>query len=87
MDFIASFYKNFDFREGWWNFNFGRVLWLCVFANFINSADRVIMPIAIGNIAAEFDYSLMEQGWILSAFPAGYISSQVSFHGASISVL
>ncbi|VDN04059.1 unnamed protein product [Thelazia callipaeda] len=35
------------------------------------------MPIAITSIATEFDYSLIQQGWILSSFPAGYISSQI----------
>uniref|UniRef100_A0A915PWW6 Major facilitator superfamily (MFS) profile domain-containing protein n=1 Tax=Setaria digitata TaxID=48799 RepID=A0A915PWW6_9BILA len=61
----------------WWKTSYGIVILFCVVANFINSADRVIMPIAIGNIAEEFDYSLVQQGWILSSFPAGYISSQI----------
>ncbi|MFH4978647.1 hypothetical protein AB6A40_005356 [Gnathostoma spinigerum] len=52
-------------------------IWLCAFANFINSADRVIMPIAITSLSTDNDYTLVQQGWILSAFPAGYISSQI----------
>lgn len=52
-------------------------IWLCAFANFINSADRVIMPISITGLAEEYGYDLIQQGWIHSAFPAGYISSQV----------
>lgn len=50
---------------------------LCSLANFINSADRVIMPIAIIQMSAEFKWGLHEQGWILSAFAVGYLSSQV----------
>uniref|UniRef100_A0A5S6Q6Q0 MFS domain-containing protein n=1 Tax=Trichuris muris TaxID=70415 RepID=A0A5S6Q6Q0_TRIMR len=50
---------------------------LCCCANFINAADRVIMPIAILGLAKEYKYGLYEQGWILSALPAGYISSQI----------
>ncbi len=50
---------------------------LCSLANFINSADRVIMPVAIVGLSREFGYSLHQQAWVLSAFPAGYISSQV----------
>ncbi|VDM30100.1 unnamed protein product [Toxocara canis] len=61
-----------------WTAGLGSAVWLCALANFINSADRVIMPIAIGGLSAEYDYTLVQQGWILSAFPAGYISSQVS---------
>lgn len=46
-------------------------------ANFVNAADRVIMPIAIVELAKVHRYNLHQQGWILSAFPAGYISSQI----------
>lgn len=47
-------------------------------ANFINAADRVIMPIAIIQMSTEFKYDLHVQGWILSAFAIGYMSSMVS---------
>ncbi|VDK21673.1 unnamed protein product [Anisakis simplex] len=60
-----------------WDSGLGSAVWLCAFANFINSADRVIMPIAIGGLSSDYEYSLVQQGWILSAFPAGYISSQI----------
>ena len=52
-------------------------LWLCSAANFINAADRVIMPIAIVPMTDEFKWGLHGQGWVLSAFAVGYISSQV----------
>lgn len=51
---------------------------LCSVANFINSADRVILPIAIIPMTDEYKWNLHWQGWILSAFAFGYISSQVS---------
>ena len=54
-----------------------RLVWLCSLANFVNAADRVLMPICIIELAREFRYSLHEQAFILSAFPAGYISSQI----------
>uniref|UniRef100_A0A0M3I9B1 MFS domain-containing protein n=2 Tax=Ascaris TaxID=6251 RepID=A0A0M3I9B1_ASCLU len=60
-----------------WEAGLGSAVWLCAFANFINSADRVIMPIAIGALSADHEYTLVQQGWVLSAFPAGYISSQI----------
>jgi hypothetical protein len=50
---------------------------LCSIANFINAADRVIMPIAIVPMTDEFKWSLHWQGWILSAFAFGYFTSQV----------
>ena len=50
---------------------------LCSLANFINSADRIIMPIAIVQMTDEFNWDLHGQGWILSAFAVGYMSSQV----------
>ena len=46
-------------------------------ANFINSADRVIMPIAIVPMTDIFQWSLHAQGWILSAFAFGYLTSQL----------
>lgn len=53
------------------------LIFLCGMANFINAADRVIMPIAIVPMSDLYDWDLKLQGWILSAFAYGYISSQV----------
>jgi len=50
---------------------------LCSMANFINAADRVIMPIAIIQMSAQFKWELRAQGWILSAFSIGYICTMV----------
>lgn len=50
---------------------------LCSFSNLINAADRAIMPIAILQMAPEFKWNMHAQGWILSAFPFGYFSSQI----------
>lgn len=50
---------------------------LCSAANFINAADRVIMPIAIIQMTDEFRWTLHGQGWVLSAFAVGYMSSMV----------
>ncbi|ESO09538.1 hypothetical protein HELRODRAFT_97629 [Helobdella robusta] len=50
---------------------------LCSVANFINSADRVIMPIAIIQMSSEFSWDLHDQGWIHSAFSIGYMSSML----------
>jgi hypothetical protein len=54
-----------------------RIVALCSAANFINAADRVIMPIAIVPMTDEFKWNLYWQGWILSAFAFGYFTSQV----------
>lgn len=54
-----------------------RIVALCSLANFINSADRVIMPIAIVPMTDIFSWSLHTQGSILSAFAFGYFSSQI----------
>jgi len=53
---------------------------LCSLANFVNAADRVIMPIAIIQMSAQFKWGLHEQGWILSAFSIGYICTMVLIH-------
>lgn len=53
------------------------LIFLCGMANFINAADRVIMPIAIVPMSDMYQWDLTLQGWILSAFAYGYISSQV----------
>lgn len=50
---------------------------LCSFSNLINAADRAIMPIAILQMAPEYKWDMHQQGWILSAFPIGYFSSQI----------
>ncbi|KAL5016212.1 hypothetical protein ScPMuIL_005801 [Solemya velum] len=50
---------------------------LCSLANFINSADRVIMPIAIVPMTDLYKWDLHGQGWVLSSFAVGYMSSQV----------
>lgn len=64
------------------NFNgFGQVktvVALCSAANFINAADRVIMPTAIVQMSEQFKWSLHGQGWILSSFSVGYMASGVS---------
>ena len=46
-------------------------------ANFINAADRVVMPIAIIQMTDQFKWDLHGQGWVLSAFAVGYMSSMV----------
>lgn len=51
---------------------------LCSIANFINAADRVIMPITIIPMTSYFKWTMHWQGWILSAFALGYLSSQVT---------
>lgn len=60
-----------------WLTRTSRIVGLCSFANFINSADRVIMPIAIVPMTDIFNWSLHSQGWILSAFAFGYFTSQI----------
>ncbi|KAL7294169.1 sodium-dependent phosphate transport protein 1, chloroplastic-like [Trichogramma pretiosum] len=54
-----------------------RIVALCSAANFINAADRVIMPIAIVPMTDEYKWNLHWQGWIHSAFAFGYFSSQI----------
>ncbi|XP_046416525.1 sodium-dependent phosphate transport protein 1, chloroplastic-like isoform X1 [Neodiprion fabricii] len=54
-----------------------RIVALCSAANFINAADRVIMPIAIVPMTDQYRWNLHWQGWILSAFAFGYFTSQV----------
>ena len=56
---------------------------LCSFSNLINAADRAIMPIAILQMAVEYKWDMHAQGWILSAFPIGYFSSQIIGGGAA----
>ncbi|KAK7604960.1 hypothetical protein V9T40_006146 [Parthenolecanium corni] len=54
-----------------------QIIALCSVANFINAADRVIMPIAIIPMAEKYKWSLSLQGWILSSFAFGYFTSQI----------
>ncbi|KAL3222284.1 hypothetical protein MRX96_028490 [Rhipicephalus microplus] len=54
-----------------------RTVALCCLANFVNAADRVLMPIAIVPMSEQYRWSLLWQGWILSAFAVGYITSQL----------
>lgn len=54
-----------------------KIVALCSLANFINAADRIVMPIAIIPMTDHYNWSLYWQGWILSAFAFGYITSQV----------
>ncbi|XP_034944346.1 sodium-dependent phosphate transport protein 1, chloroplastic-like [Chelonus insularis] len=54
-----------------------RIVALCSAANFINAADRVIMPLAIVDMTNEYKWNLYWQGWILSAFAFGYFTSQI----------
>lgn len=54
-----------------------RTVALCCLANFVNAADRVLMPIAIVPMSEQYRWSLLSQGWILSAFSVGYITSQL----------
>ena len=56
------------------------VVALCSAANFINAADRVIMPTAIIQMSEQFKWTLHGQGWILSSFSIGYMASGVSMH-------
>lgn len=60
-----------------------RTVALCSIANLINSADRVIMPIAIIPMTEEYRWTLLWQGWILSAVALGYITSQTLASRAS----
>lgn len=61
-------------------FDKSRTVTLCSLANFINAADRAIMPIAIIPMAKELNWNLRLQGYILSAFPIGYLTSQIFAH-------
>lgn len=63
-----------------------RTVALCAFSNLINAADRAIMPIAILQMAPEFNWDMHSQGWLMSAFPIGYFSSQVKHELGQINV-
>eukprot|EP01060_Flectonema_neradi_P000959 TRINITY_DN10567_c0_g1_i1.p1 TRINITY_DN10567_c0_g1~~TRINITY_DN10567_c0_g1_i1.p1 ORF type:complete len:425 (+),score=28.89 TRINITY_DN10567_c0_g1_i1:64-1338(+) len=55
--------------------------WLVVLlasaANLINQADRVVMSIAIVPMSYDLELSPYSQGWILSSFAYGYITTQL----------
>ena len=59
----------------------------CAVANFINHADRVLLPICIVPMSKRYDWDLSFQGWVLSGFGFGYISSQVDNVNSSIFVI
>lgn len=50
---------------------------LCCMANFLNSVDRILMPIAIIQMTDQYNWNLHLQGWVLSAFSCGFITSQI----------
>lgn len=54
------------------------IVGLCSAANFINAADRVIMPTAIIQMSEQYGWNLHGQGWILSSYAIGYMASGVS---------
>lgn len=60
-----------------------RTIALCSAANLINAADRAIMPIAIIPMTSQYRWPLTTQGWILSSFAFGYITSQIIGSGAA----
>ncbi|KAI3379631.1 hypothetical protein SNEBB_001796 [Seison nebaliae] len=60
-----------------YNFHLSWPVSLCTVANFINTADRTLLPLSIHTISSEVNLSLRWEGFILSAFFIGYISSQV----------
>lgn len=63
-----------------------QIIALCSVANFINAADRVIMPIAIIPMAEKYKWSLNLQGWILSSFAFGYFTSQVTMSTRQLNI-
>ncbi|THD24036.1 Sodium-dependent phosphate transport protein 1 [Fasciola hepatica] len=70
--FVKRLFCRSDERSRAW-----RVTFLCCMANFINAADRVIMPLAINPIADHFKWDMHTHGWVLSAFSVGYMSSMI----------
>ncbi|KAK4476003.1 hypothetical protein MN116_001237 [Schistosoma mekongi] len=54
-----------------------RIVFFCCLANFINSADRVIMPIVIIPISNHFGWNLHQYGLVLSSFSVGYLGSMI----------
>ena len=75
---IIYLLSNSRMKFQWRSFGYkSKVVVLCSVANFINAADRVLMPLAIVPMTNEYKWSLYWQGWILSAFAFGYFTSQV----------
>lgn len=73
---LSCFYFSMKFQ--WRSVSYKtKLVLLCSIANFINAADRVIMPLAIVPMTAEYKWTMVQQGWILSAFAFGYFTSQV----------
>ena len=53
------------------------LLAVCI-ANFLNQADRAIMPLAIPEMASEYGWEMGTQGWVLSSFACGYILTNLA---------
>jgi sugar phosphate permease len=53
------------------------VLWMTVLAYMITYFDRVVISSAVPSIQAEFGFSLITMGWILSAFQWSYALFQI----------
>src|SRR5687767_12914492 len=53
------------------------VLWLTVAAYMITYMDRVVISSAAPSIQAEFGFSIVTMGWILSSFRWGYALFQI----------
>eukprot|EP01059_Diplonema_ambulator_P008769 TRINITY_DN18516_c0_g1_i1.p1 TRINITY_DN18516_c0_g1~~TRINITY_DN18516_c0_g1_i1.p1 ORF type:complete len:432 (+),score=67.27 TRINITY_DN18516_c0_g1_i1:42-1298(+) len=53
------------------------VVLLSATANLVNQADRIVMSIAIVPMSYELGLRAYDQGWILSSFAYGYITTQV----------
>ena len=52
-----------------------RVMFMCLLASVICYAARFVLSVAIIAIAREYKYSKAEQGWCLSAFFYGYVTT------------
>lgn len=78
IEYVIISLSHLRMKFQWRSFGYkSKVVVLCSVANFINAADRVLMPLAIVPMANEYKWSLYWQGWILSAFAFGYFTSQV----------
>src|SRR6187401_2504977 len=53
------------------------VLWMTVLAYMITYLDRVVISATAPSIRAEFGFSLITMGWILSAFQWAYALFQI----------
>ncbi|CAK9300999.1 unnamed protein product [Gordionus sp. m RMFG-2023] len=63
--------------------SYAQIVAFCSLANFINSADRVVMPLAIVPMANQYGWSMHQKGLILSAFSFGFFTSQLAGAGAA----